>query len=164
MNIFYLHEDPYTSAKAMTNKHVVKMILESAQMLSTAHHVLDKDQVRNKDKLYKPTHQNHPSSVWVRQSKEHYMWLYKHFIALSTEYTKRYDKTHLTYQRLASYLQEYPENLKNDTFTQPPQAMPDIYKDTDSVRAYRKYYLNEKIKEDTDLERFAITLWERGLI
>lgn len=158
MNIFYLHECPFVSAKAMTNKHCVKMILESAQLLSTAHHILDGDNAKHKDKLYKKTHHNHPSAVWVRGSKDNYMWLYKHFIALSTEYTIRYGKIHLTYEKLASYLQEYPNNIPEGKFTQPPQAMPDIYKDYDSVQAYRRYYLNEKIKNDKDLSRFVNTL------
>lgn len=158
MNIFYLHECPFVSAQAMTNKHCVKMILESAQLLSTAHHILDGDNAKHKDKLYKKTHHNHPSAVWVRGSKDNYMWLYKHFIALSTEYTIRYGKIHLTYKKLASYLQEYPNNIPEGKFTQPPQAMPDIYKDYDSVEAYRRYYLNEKIKNDEDLSRFVNTL------
>jgi hypothetical protein len=89
MNIFYIHENPTISAKAMSNKHVVKMILESAQLLSTAHHILDKS---TSSELYKPTHKNHPSAIWVRQSYKNYQWLYNHFISLCEEYTKRYNK------------------------------------------------------------------------
>lgn len=155
MNIFYLDKDPYIAAQAMTNKHVVKMILESAQLLSTAHHMLDGDGAKYKDKIYKKTHYNHPSAVWVRQSQENYAWLYSHFLALSTEYTKRYDKIHMTYQKLCFYLQPFPKNLPVGKFTQPPQAMPDLYKNYDSVHAYRMYYLNEKIKNDDDLVRFV---------
>jgi hypothetical protein len=161
MNIFYLHKDPSVSASAMTDKHVVKMILESAQMLSTAHHVLDKDNAKHQDKLYKPTHQNHPSSVWVRQSKDHYAWLYSHFLALSKEYSTRYNKVHKTYEQLHEVLHGYPNNIPDEFFSQPPQAMPDIFKDHDSVQAYRRYYLNQKINNDKDLERFVLTLWNK---
>ena len=158
MNIFYLHEDPHISAQAMTDKHVVKMILESAQLMCTAHHVLDEDNAIHKDILYKPTHKNHPSAVWVRGSSQNYAWLYSHFIALSLEYTKRYNKVHKTYTLLFETLAHTPVHIGHGKFTQPPQAMPDIYKDYDSVQAYRRYYLNEKIKNDNDLFRFVKTL------
>lgn len=155
MNIFYLHESPFVSAQAMTNKHIVKMILESAQLLSTAHHILDKELAIDKDRLYKPTHKNHPSSVWVRASSENYAWLYSHFLALSMEYANRYGKLHKSYLQLFETLHNLPYNIPKGKFTQPPQAMPNIYKDYDSVQAYRRYYLNEKIKNDEDLSRFV---------
>ena len=155
MNIFYLHESPFVSAQAMTNKHIVKMILESAQLLSTAHHILDEDNAKHKDKLYKKTHHNHPSAVWVRESSENYAWLYSHFLALSMEYANRYGKLHKSYLQLFEALHNLPNNIPKGKFTQPPQAMPNIYKDYDSVQAYRTYYLNEKIKNDEDLSRFV---------
>ena len=159
MNIFYLHEDPIVSAQAMTDKHVVKMIVESAQLLSTAHHMLDGDLARNKYKLYKKTHHNHPSAVWVRQSQGNYAWLYSHFIGLAMEYYKRYQKEHKTYRELSELLHPFPMNLPKGNMLQPPQAMPDIYKDTNSIQAYRRYYLNTKIKHDQDLERFVKVIW-----
>ena len=92
MNIFYLDKDPVKAAKLQYNKHVVKMILESAQMLCTAHHVLD-NRVRLLDDIpYKITHVNHPSTKWVRTNNRNYMWLYHHMMALGDEYTKRYNK------------------------------------------------------------------------
>ena len=154
MNIFYLHENPDISAKAMTNKHVVKMILESAQMLSTAHHVLD----GYNELLYKKTHENHPSSVWVRISKQHYQWLLEHFIALSKEYTRRYHKEHKSYTTLYDLLKQPPNNLKDKGFTAPPQCMPPKYYKLHSKDAYRSYYVNEKIKDYDELERFFDTL------
>ena len=92
MNIFYLHRDPVIAAKVQYNKHVVKMILESAQMLCTAHHHYDEDT----DVPYKKAHYNHPSTIWTRESDEHYMWLFDHMCALGKEYTKRYGKIHLS--------------------------------------------------------------------
>ena len=74
MNIFYLHSDPVKAAKYQYNKHVVKMILESAQMLCTAYHLLDP--CNSDDIPYKVAHKNHPSTIWVRYSAPHYLWLY----------------------------------------------------------------------------------------
>ena len=92
MNIFYLDKCPDKAARLQYNKHVVKMILESAQMLCTAHH-----HYGNGDNVpYKKAHYNHPSTIWVRQNSIHYDWLYDHMMALGNEYTKRYNKIHLS--------------------------------------------------------------------
>lgn len=154
MNIFYLHEDPEIAAKAMTNKHVIKMTLESAQMLSTAHQVLD----GYHEQLYKKSYMNHPSSVWVRASTKHYDWLLQHFIALSKEYTRRYKKEHKSYTTLYDILKLPPNNLKDKGFREPPQCMPKKYHKLHSRDAYRSYYVNEKIKDYKELERFMDTL------
>lgn len=153
MNIFYIHEDPNQAAKMMHNKHIVKMILESAQMLSTAHQVLDGPS----SDYYKQAYINHPSTKWVRQATGNYEWLYSHFLALCLEYSNRYNgKIHKTYQKLGIKLQKFPDNLPKGKFTQPPCAMPDQYRvsDTDHIINYRLYYIKEKIKNNQDLERF----------
>ena len=143
MNIFYLDKDPIKAAKVQYNKHVVKMILESAQMLCTAHHCYgDKDQVENVP--YKQAHLNHPSTVWTRRSKSTYMWLYNHMIALGNEYTKRYGKTHLSITKCKDFLAIPPKHIQGDDWCQPPQAMPDEYKDKCSIQAYWNYYIGEK--------------------
>ena len=72
MNIFYLHRDPVAAAQMQCDKHVVKMILESAQMLSTAHRVLDGDTYADLRGMYKLAHKNHPSTRWVRSNYRHY--------------------------------------------------------------------------------------------
>ena len=100
MNIFYLDRDPVIAAQMMCDKHVVKMILESAQMLSTAHRVLDGDEYANKMGLYKMAHKNHPSTIWVRSSERIIEWLWEHYVALMDEYTYRYGKTHATERML----------------------------------------------------------------
>ena len=83
MNIFYLHDCPKRSASYVYDKHKVKMILESAQMLCTAHHAYN-----NGDNVpYKQAHLNHPSSIWTRSNTHHYYWLYQHMLALGNEYT-----------------------------------------------------------------------------
>ena len=144
MNIFYLHRDPVVAAQMQCDKHVVKMILESAQMLSTAHRVLDGDDYANSRGLYKLVHENHPSTRWVRSHHKHYNWLWKHMIALMEEYTHRYDKVHET-ERLNDPLSISPVNINfSDHFLDPPQCMPDQYKNKDTVQAYRDYYIGEK--------------------
>ena len=140
MNIFYLDKCPEKAARLQYNKHVVKMILESAQMLCTAHHVHgDPDSVP-----YKQAHLNHPSTVWCRQSIPNYMWLYKHMIALGLQYTYRYGKVHLSITKCIKPLEKHPENIPHEPFEQPPQCMPDEYKHECSVQAYWNYYIGEK--------------------
>ena len=118
------------------------MILEYAQMLSTAHHVLDGDDVSSI--LYKKTHVNHPSSVWVRNSLQHYQWLYDLWLCLCGEYTNRYSKIHLTEQKLRQVLKTPPHNIANIGFIAPPLAMPDKYKSDCTVTSYRNYYRGDK--------------------
>ena len=143
MNIFYLDRDPVIAAQMMCDKHVVKMILESAQMLSTAHRVLDGDEYADRVGLYKMTHKNHPSSIWVRSAHENYDWLWAHMDALMKEYTYRYGKHHAT-ERMIHDLWKPPYNLPDGDFTDPPQCMPDYCKNEDTVSAYHKYYILEK--------------------
>ena len=141
MNIFYLHRDPVKAAVVQYNKHVVKMILESAQMLCTAHHVYN-----NGDNVpYKKAHLNHPSTIWVRESVHHYWWLYDHMLALGKEYTARYNKHHLSIAKCKEALFYPPLGMKDKGFKEPPQCMPDEYKvDNDAVTAYWNYYEKEK--------------------
>ena len=139
MNIFYLDESPVIAAKVQYNKHVVKMILESAQMLCAAHHVLGS----KLDIPYKLAHKNHPSTIWVRENSIHYDWLYFHMQALGFEYTKRYGKEHMSITK-CRHLHVHPENIPHEPFEQPPQCMPDEYKDKCSIKAYWNYYIGEK--------------------
>jgi len=146
MNIFYLDKDPVISAQMMCDKHVIKMILESAQMLSTAHRVVDGDSYADRTGLYKMAHKNHPSTIWVRSSPDHYAWLFNHMIALMKEYTHRYGKHHAT-ERLIEHLRPAPSKLALEEwveFVDPPQCMPEECKGEDTVAAYQKYYIVEK--------------------
>ena len=120
MNIFYLDKDPNKAARLQYNKHVVKMILESAQMLCTAHH----ETYPSDDIPYKNAPVKDPSTVWTRQSLQHYYWLYDHMIALGDEYTKRYNKTHLSITKCAEILSLAPRGMRNKPVEQPPQCMP----------------------------------------
>ena len=143
MNIFYLDRDPVVSAQMMCDKHVVKMILESAQLLSTAHRVLDGDKYADEVGLYKTAHKNHPSTIWTRSSVHNYMWLYVHMTALMNEYTYRYGKHHAS-ERLLKGLSNPPDNIPTVEYTNPPQCMPDHCKGEDTVLAYQNYYILEK--------------------
>lgn len=143
MNIFYLDDDVTTCAQYHCDKHVVKMILEYAQLLSTAHRVLDKDDVPSV--LYKATHINHPSAKWVRLSMANYKWLYELFMETCREYTFRYNKRHKSELLLSSHLRLVPKNIPVAHFTEPLQAMPFEFKvPGNSLKAYRQYYRNAK--------------------
>ena len=142
MNIFYLSRCPHKSAKLMCDKHIVKMILESAQMLCTAHHV--NGTLLLKSDIYKPAYKNHPSTKWARESAKQYKWLYEHFCTLCDEYTRRYGKVHSTEKKLRSILFIHPTYFDYIGFSPPPKCMPDIYKKGHTVFAYRKYYANAK--------------------
>jgi len=162
MNLFYLHKDPVQSAEMHCDKHVVKMIIEYAQMLSTAHRMLDGKQYTDASSgrriqrwrldnsnmdgvLYKASHINHPSTRWVRENAIQYQYAYDMFTALCDEYTYRYGKTHLTDTKLRVLLNEIPNNITLGVYSEPPQCMPeDVKVQNDSISAYHKYYANYK--------------------
>ena len=164
MNIFYLDNDTATCAEMHNDKHVVKMILEYAQLLSTAHRVLDGTIIdrlspsgrkqkayvladNRESSLYSATHINHPSAVWVRKTHQNYMWLADLLGQLCFEYTHRYEKTHkVERDGLLNVLQtNLPKNIPIGPFTQPTPAMPDEVKIAgDSIKSYRNYYINNK--------------------
>ena len=135
MNIFYLDVDPYEAARMQCDRHVVKMILETAQLLSTAHHELD-----GESPAYKPTHKNHPSAVWVRSSYAAYRWAWNHLRALGLEYQRRYGKVHKTIREHLDSLYSVPKAIPSGDFSEPPQCMPDEYKRDDTTLAYQLYY------------------------
>jgi hypothetical protein len=148
VNIFFLDSDATTAAEWQCDRHVIKMILETAQLLSTAHRELDGDGWADEIGLYKRTHKNHPSAVWARASTAHYRWLYRHFCALCNEYRYRYGKEHKTWSKIGTMLSESPDNCPVDGWTDPPQCMPDVYKHRSTVQAYRNYYTLDKSQND----------------
>lgn len=159
MNIFYIDECPVQSAQWMVDKHVVKMILETAQLLSTAHRVIDgietdgvsasgrrkkmwmlRDERENI--LYQSTHINHPSAIWARDTLCNYQWLWKHLKALCEEYTHRYGKVHkVESSGLMNCLRQPPEYIKKHYMTKMPSAMDEEYKiSSNPIKNYRNYY------------------------
>jgi hypothetical protein len=162
MNIFYLNDDPVKCAQDHCDKHVVKMIIEYAQLMSTAHRMLDgevyEDRTKNNRRikrwllhddrehiLYKASHINHPSAIWARQSTDNYQWLYQLFTSLCDEYTHRYGKVHKTDTLLRTKLSELPTFMRAKVLTEVPQAMPDYCKMPRAIDAYRNYYIKEKV-------------------
>lgn len=161
MNVFYLNEDPKVCAEEHCDKHVVKMVIEYAQLLSTAHRVLDGTLYSGKTKtgrrakrwsladgrdsrLYLASHVKHPDEIWVQQSCGNYNYLYNLFVNLCDEYTRRYGKVHETDRKLRNILALRPENIPCGEFTEPPQCMPDHCKAEDPITAYKNYYIMEK--------------------
>ena len=144
MNIFYFYDSPMKSAQAQPDKMLVKMPLESAQMLCTAHRALDGDEYADLCGMYKVAHLNHPCSKWVRESSDNYIWLYKHFLALGMEYKFRYGRNHASITKLGRALFATPDNIPLGKRTPVAQAMPEEYKNENPIVAYRNYCINEK--------------------
>jgi len=145
------------------DRHCVKMILEYAQLLSTAHRILDgihtvgKSQTGRKKitytlpdsrdtVLYSATHVNHPSAVWTRKNSFTYAWLAMLLYHLCKEYTHRYGKIHkVEASGLLEELTRTPLNLDNGAFCEPTPAMPDDCKvANNSLASYHKYYIKYK--------------------
>ena len=160
MNIFYLDTNPVTAAEYHCDKHVVKMILESSQMLSTAHRILSGEEYCNDRGLYKKAYQNHPSTQWARECYTQYRWLFNLYESLLSQYTKRYKKIHAC-ERLRTELELCPTNIDTKPFEQPPQCMPDEYKiNGNSVEAYRNYYKGDKSNIAKWMNSYKPYWWE----
>lgn len=158
MNIFVLDEDPVKAAQAHCDKHVVKMVLETAQLLCSAHHYALDEVIaetpsgnvsylatRDKDLVpYKATHMNHPCAKWVREDMHNYNWLLALGEALCKEYTHRYGKIHKSQAVIEWCADMDIFSMPDEARTPFAQAMPDEYKNNDPVIAYRNYYAGEK--------------------
>lgn len=139
MNIFAVDRNPVVAARALCDKHVVKMVLESAQNMSTIN-----------GGPYRPTHANHPCVVWARK-RTNYEWLAKHALALCAEYTERYHKVHKCQAAIIDLAQK--SHLLPIGCSDFVQCMPEKYHSTDPVLAYRKYYCQDKV---------AFAVWKDG--
>jgi len=164
MNIFYLDKNPKKCAEMHVDRHVTKMVLEYAQLLSTAHRVLDgvlttglsqsgrKRQLyileSDLDKVfYSATHVNHPSAIWCRQSAANYMWLAELLEECCGEYSYRYGKIHKVESSglMQALKNNFPSNISDKPFTEPTPAMPDECKvPGDALQSYRNYYVMNK--------------------
>ena len=139
MNIFALSIHPPEAARWHVDKHVVKMPIETAQILCTVRHIYGESDVP-----YKPTHMNHPCCKWVAESAENYVWLCILGIELCAEYTYRYGKVHKCAGIIQECLQKIPKRMANKGRTKFVQAMPNHCKMNNPVLGYRNYYLQEK--------------------
>mgnify|MGYP003672779829 FL=1 len=143
MNIFYLDQDIQTCVEYHCDKHVVKMPLETTQMLCTVYHRY------GAIAPYKPVHAKHPCTLWAGNNVLNYKWLWDFGKALCKEYTYRYDKVHAC-ENILEQIKIPPIELfyplvSLEGTRQRPQCMPDEYKDPqDTVNAYRQYYQHTK--------------------
>lgn len=170
MNIFVLDDNPAAAARMHCDKHVPKMIVESAQMMSTAHRILDgkeylapsksgKRMVKHyllpkyDDLIYKAVHAKHPCTVWTMESYNNYVWHYGLWRDLAAEFKFRFGKVHASWEKLKDVLKYPPKNIPLVNSTRFALAMPDEYRVDCPVQSYRNYYLGEKT-------RFA--KWEKG--
>lgn len=159
MNIFAVNADPRIAALELPDKLVPKMIVESAQMLSTAHRVLDGDANADFNNLYKKAYENHPSTIWVRQDGLNYWWLWMHALTLCEEYRWRFtsddDKPHHKTLQVILNLQELPKNIPNEktnkyeVLEDLPLCMPEQYKEEASnwqgvIDCYQKFVTQDK--------------------
>lgn len=140
MNIFVLDLDVKKCAEYHNDKHVVKMILESAQLLCGVHHMTES---LSNDIPYKLSHKNHPCSIWARESVTNYLWLCELGLELCYEYTYRYGRKHKS-QEVIEWCVVNKPNISDKGFTEPPKAMPNQYKVKSVVESYRNYYLGDK--------------------
>ena len=143
MNIFVLDKNPHTAAYYHCDKHVVKMPLETAQMCSTALHYMANDLGITTDGLYKPAYDNHPMTKWVRETKENLAWAVTHGLALCHEYTARYSRVHASQAVLLNCARPISHEMDTCQYldhTTPPQCMPDEFKCSNYIKAYRNYY------------------------
>ena len=139
MNIFYFTTNQKINAKLLDDKRLVKMVLETTQLLSNGLFL------NTNDSPYKPSHLKHPCSIWAGNSQANWNWLKIYGLELSKEYTRRYSKIHKCENIIKSM--NCP-NISNEKFENPPQCMPDKYKCNKSTEAYIKYYIGEKFNKD----------------
>ncbi len=179
MNLFILNRNPVIAAQDQCDKHVVKMIVESAQMLSTVHRMLDGIETKRpsksgktmakyfelsddrEDVLYKAVHFNHPCTVWSRESMHNYRWHYKHFIALCDEYTYRYGKVHSSDTKLREHLEQLPNNIPVTKMTEFKLAMksnPECMLEC-PVESYRAFYHTKQHRFKMDWTKRKIPEW-----
>lgn len=158
VNIFYLDHDPAAAAQSHVDRHVVKMILETAQLLSTAWHAVAPDQVvsdlffadlpgqappgecpaypqlrlKGGGRIYRKTHERHPCAVWARAHTGNYNWLHRLGLELCREYTFRYKRAHACEAVLATLQKAPPGMPKERLHDEPPLAMPQELKVVDA--------------------------------
>ena len=135
MNVFVVDEDPCLAARALGDRHVVKMVLESAQIMCTVAsrlgHVVP----------YRPTHVNHPCVVWARESAGNWRWLVAHARALAVEYEFRYGRRHKSLDVIDEVAKLGP---RAPGFGPWARAMPVAYHLASVVDSYRLYYHMDK--------------------
>ena len=143
MNIFHLSKSPRLSAEYMCDKHIPKMLLESAQMLSTA--IRRYTNLIVVEDLYKSAYQKHPMTIWVGDNRSNFMWALENAVWIDMQYSKRFNSTHKSFRIIDVIInEELDRHIPKGKLTTPPQCMPDEYKHKNYVTAYRRYYKGAK--------------------
>ena len=158
MNIFVLDSDPQHAAQYHCDKHVVKMIVESCQIMCSVHHLFGV----YSGIPYRKTHQFHPCVIWALQSRRNFEWLTELSQYLLLEYTFRYGKVHKSTQ-VYNWIVEHPLCFSVQELTSFVQVMPEPYKSLDAIAAYRNYYRGEK----TTILKYTlreVPLWLNGYL
>ena len=188
MNIFVLHKDPEIAAMMHCERHILKMLIEHTQMLATAYYSTigisrKKEFQGNEEKIYElfrgwprkdefgndwpysVTHVNHPCTIWTRESLSNFNWLLDCTKAMCREYTYRYGKKH-SIESIIDWMYLNPPKLKDIGQTPFAQALPDCFKDSDPIKAYRLYYAFKTtyMKVNWKLEERIPQWWNRDLI
>ncbi|QDP64067.1 MAG: hypothetical protein Tp1100DCM51572_64 [Prokaryotic dsDNA virus sp.] len=144
MNIFALSDCPIEAAKMVCDKHLPKMIVESAQMMASAlrfHGATDKDMpLTLHGTPYKGGYPHHPCTRWTQENKANFLWLARHAFTLAQQFDYRYGHKHACLWPLTHMASMADEYLPEGDRTPFAQAMPEEYKDEDAVKAYREYY------------------------
>ena len=161
MNRFIIEASPTACAKSLCDSHVVKMVLEEGQMLSTVHRVVDGKEITGKtksgrnqkqwvlpdkreDTLYKACHVNHPCTIWARETTANYKWAASFFEEVAKEYTWRYSRQHMTHSKLNRLIKNPPNNIDPSLELTPfPLAMgaaPHCIDKANPIQSYRDYY------------------------
>ncbi|HET58638.1 MAG TPA: hypothetical protein ENN35_09395 [Deltaproteobacteria bacterium] len=154
MNIFILDRNIRTCARYHADRHVVKMILESAQILCT---IVSREGLESS---YRPTHRNHPCVLWAGRSRENWLWLKELTLRLNDEYRYRFGRSDDHSSAVVVRDLECP-SLPGGGLTEFVQAMPEQYRvPGDAVSAYRAYYVGEK-SEIARWTRRRIPRWYR---
>lgn len=139
MNLFILDKNLVKAASMLCDKHVIKILIESCQMLYTAHHVFKTKKIIP----YRKAYVNYPVTKWVRESLSNYNWTCLYALTLAREYSLRYNKLHKSYKVVCWCILNQPD-IKDIGLMPFALAMPEKYKKHNSIKAYRDYYLNEK--------------------
>jgi len=170
MNIFATHKSPLKSARYLDNKRLVKMCLETAQMLSTAvvihcstvNNVCDLKTLASLLGVYKPTHANHPCNAWCRATRGNYNWLLAHFRALCDEYKRRYGRQHVSFGLFKKFQQSVvflPDGGRTPFVNCAANSELGIsFKHVDDVhKAYRLYLASRWLRD----KKPASCIWRR---
>lgn len=141
MNIFYTDENPIHAARSLPDKHISKMPVECVQLLVSAlnRSGIEHDIRTKAGDRHRGGYPNHPCTVWTAASSAHFYWVLDHGFALCREFRERFGRVHACFRQLqAIAIAGHADEIKEDTFSAPPQCMPDELRVDDTVTAYRR--------------------------